>query len=210
MAGGARAARQARIATVEHLRHAPIARTWHLGKLWEAFQLHTENLGSRHAATLMLFGGLGYRPPYPTSWPAAAELIVADEARYLAKADLYILTPQMCDVVVAAAHTVTVDDLQLLDADDLPSPTGVLVLLHPIITSTVVGDPADLRAFTCGVRVSSWGRWRPARRGVRPAWVRRAGAWAASPRPAGRTPAAPTPPAALSGRPCACARSRPG
>jgi hypothetical protein len=33
LTGAARAGREARIATVKHLREAPIARLWHMGKL---------------------------------------------------------------------------------------------------------------------------------------------------------------------------------
>ena len=37
--------------------------------------------------------------------------MLADEARYLADADLYVLTPQMLDVVIAAAQSLTFADL---------------------------------------------------------------------------------------------------
>lgn len=124
LAGAARAAREARIATVRHLRDAPIARRWEMGKLQRTFQFQAASVGDRAAATFLLFGGLGYRPPFPTDWHAATEMIMADEARYLAEADLYILTPQMCDVVIAAAQSLTTDDLELVSEDDLPSLTG--------------------------------------------------------------------------------------
>ena len=95
----------------------------------------------------MLYGGLGYRPPYPANWEDAAELLSRDEAHYLATAELYVITPQMCDVVIAAAQTLTVDDLKLLDEDDLPSPAGLLVLPHPVLVKTVGGSLGDDRAF---------------------------------------------------------------
>ncbi|MEV4465148.1 hypothetical protein AB0J51_16160 [Micromonospora echinofusca] len=50
-------------------------------------------------------------------------MVVTDEARCLTGAQLYVLTPQMCDIVIAAALSLTVENLQLIDADDLPSPT---------------------------------------------------------------------------------------
>jgi hypothetical protein len=59
------AAREARIATVKHLREAPIARLWHMGKLQRAFQFQAASTGDPAAAAAMLFGGLGYRPPLP-------------------------------------------------------------------------------------------------------------------------------------------------
>jgi hypothetical protein len=49
----------------------------------------------------------------PRGWDEAAETVVSDEARYLADADLYVLTPRMLDVVVAAAATLTRRDLEL-------------------------------------------------------------------------------------------------
>jgi hypothetical protein len=75
-------------------------------------------------------------------------LVVADEARYLALADLYVLSPQMCDVVVAAAQTLARDDLQLMDLDDLPTRSGLLVLPHPLVVKTIGGDLSDQRAYT--------------------------------------------------------------
>lgn len=72
---------------------------------------------------------------------------MSDEARYLADAQLYVLSPHMCDVVIAAAQTLTIEDLKLLTNEDLPSPTGLLVLPHPVIVKTVGGDLGDDRAF---------------------------------------------------------------
>ena len=54
----------------------------------------------------------------------------------------------MCDVVIAAANSLTVEDLQLIDQDDLPSPTGLVVLPSPLIVAHVGGDLGDVRAFT--------------------------------------------------------------
>ncbi|MGH3158680.1 MAG: hypothetical protein ACRDNF_19175, partial [Streptosporangiaceae bacterium] len=96
----------------------------------------------------LLFGGMGYWPPFPASWQAAAEVVLGDEARYLAEADLYILTPQMCDVVIAAAQSLAREDLELLDEDDLPGLTGLIVLPHPVIVRAIDGELGDLRAFS--------------------------------------------------------------
>jgi hypothetical protein len=54
----------------------------------------------------------------------------------------------MCDVVIAAAQTLTREDLELLSEDDLPGLTGLVVLPHPVIVRAVTGDLADDRAFT--------------------------------------------------------------
>lgn len=147
LAGAARAAREARIATAAHLRTAEVARQWQMVKLVRAHQVHSAHLGHRDAATMFLFGGLGYRPPYPKDMRAAADMIVRDEARYLAEAELYVLTPDMCDVVVAAAQSLTLEDLQLVDADDLPSPTGLVILPYPLVIRNVGGELGDDRAF---------------------------------------------------------------
>jgi hypothetical protein len=145
----ARFARDARSGTVEHLRTAPIARRTQEAKLARAFSIHRAAFdGRRDKATVLLFGGMGYRPPYPTELPAAAEMVVADEGRVLAGADLYVMTPDMCDVVVAAASTLTADDLHLFDEDDLPSPTGLLVLPHPLILVRPGDNLADVRALS--------------------------------------------------------------
>ena len=148
LAGSARSAREARIATVRHLRHAPVARLWQAARLLSAYQLHLAHTDHPAAARTLLFGGMGYRPPFPADWAAAAEMVLTDEARYLAEADLYVLTPQMCDVVIAAAQSLTAHDLELLSDDDLPSKTGVVVLPRPVIVRTISGDLADDRAFS--------------------------------------------------------------
>jgi len=94
-----------------------------------------------------LFGGLGYHPPYPANLGDAAGLLVTDEARLLREADLYIIAPEMCDVVLAAAATLTVPDLRLLTKEDLPSQTGAVMLPYPVLTRTISGELSDLRAF---------------------------------------------------------------
>jgi hypothetical protein len=147
-AGAARAAREARIATVRHLQTAQIARAWEQRKLLTAFQHQVAHIGHAPTARAVLFGGMGYRPPFPTDWAEATERVLADEARYLVEADLYILSPQMCDVVIAAAQTLTLDDLELLDDDDLPGRAGLVMLPHPIIVRTAGGALGDTRAFT--------------------------------------------------------------
>lgn len=153
-AGAARFAREARIATAGHLRTAPVARHWQACKLLSAYSLYLQHTGSPEAALFLLLGGLGYRPPYPAGWDEITGMLLADEASELAAASLYILTPQMCDVTVAAAQALTPGDLALLAEDDLPSPTGLVVLPQPLIVCAVTGDLGDDRAY----------RWRsPAR-----------------------------------------------
>ena len=148
VAGAARFARGARIATVRHQRTAAVARMWEMASLQSAYQVYLAHLGSPEAAWGQLFGGLGYAGRFAAGWEEAVSIFMADEARYLADADLYVLTPQMCDTVITAALTLTVDDLTLIDAGDLPSPGGLVVLPHPVIVRAVTGDLGDDRAFS--------------------------------------------------------------
>jgi hypothetical protein len=49
--------------------------------------------------------------------------------------------------VIAAALTLTVEDLALIDAEDLPSPAGLVILPYPVIVRAVTGDLGDDRAY---------------------------------------------------------------
>ena len=146
LASGARAAREARIATVRFL-DTPAMAQWHLMRLMAAYAYHKHHRGDHDLALGQVYGGMGYQPPYP-GWQDGSALILADEARYLAQADLFVLSPQMCDVVTAAALTLTIADLALITAGDLPVPAGIVVLPHPVICRAVTGDLADTRAVT--------------------------------------------------------------
>ena len=141
-------AREARIATAAWTRTAPIARQWEMAKLMHAYEVHHTHLGNDEAAQMMLFSGLGFRRPYPTSWPEAARQLLDDEATVLAGSDLHILTPDMCDVVVAAAQSLTIEDLQFLTVEDLPSASGLVVLPQSLIVANASGVLGDDRAYS--------------------------------------------------------------
>ncbi|MCM3850103.1 hypothetical protein ND486_28315 [Pseudonocardia sp. DR1-2] len=148
-AGAARAGREARAATVSFLRDAPIAREMCLSKLLDALDIALDQArGHRPSAIALLMGGMGLEPPYGGPWDMAdAEL--ADEITQLEAAPLFVLSPALLDVVIAAARTLTPEDLALLDPDhDLPTPSGVLALPKPILLRTVAGTLADIRAYT--------------------------------------------------------------
>ena len=98
-------------------------------------------------AARLLFGGSGLTAPYPDDLNAAARQMLDLRAGDLETATLYVISPSMCDVVIAAAQTLTLDDIALLDADDLPSPAGLLLLPHPILVRTITGDLGDDRAL---------------------------------------------------------------
>ncbi|MGP4030319.1 hypothetical protein [Actinomadura sp. 3N407] len=160
-AHAARTARDARIATATHLADAPIASTWHATKLVAGYRhqlAHVEN--DKQVAAALLFGGMGYEPPFPQDWNAAAERVVADEAQHLAAAELFIMSPQICDVVIAAAQALEPDDLELLDAEDLPAPSGLLVLPHPVLIQTTAATIADMKAIAWHTPATVWGATR--------------------------------------------------
>jgi len=98
---------------------------------------------------LLVLCSLVLPAPYPDDWARVSAAVLADEAHYLTEAELYVLTPQMMDVVVAAAQTLNLDYLALLAEDDLPSPAGVLVLPRPLVPRTMI----DNRHFC------RWGAW---------------------------------------------------
>ena len=91
---------------------------------------------------------MGYPAPYPADWDQASAMVLADEARYLAAADLYVLTPQMLDVVIAAAQSLTFTDPGQLRDDDLPTPSGAVILPRPLITRLPAGSLQQDFAFT--------------------------------------------------------------
>jgi hypothetical protein len=148
LAGAARAAREARIAAVLYMREAAIEREWHAATLAYGHQTRVTRSDNPDQARALVFATMGYPPPYPDSWDQASAMMLADEARYLAAADLYVLTPQMLDVVAAAAQSLTFADLALLREDDLPSPSGVVVLPRPLITRHPSGSLHQDIAFT--------------------------------------------------------------
>lgn len=162
-AGAARAARTARVETLEFLSAAPAAREWQTTKLQHAFLVRLQQTGDGTTAAAMMWAAMGYQPPFTTEWDAATERVVTDEARLLEIDDLYIVSPEMCDVVTAAAQALTADDLALVDEDDLPSLSGLVVLPHPLLIRALGGDPSDYRAFT---------------------WHRPAQVWSSHPQPA--------------------------
>jgi hypothetical protein len=148
LAAAARSARDARIAAVRYMREASAERQWHANVLAYGHQARTASTGDPAAARALQFATMGYPPPYPGNWDRAAAVMLADEARFLTRADLYVLTPQMLDVVIAATQTLTFADLGLLRQDDLPSPSGVVVLPRPLITRLPTGTLHQDIAFS--------------------------------------------------------------
>ncbi len=160
-AGAARAARTARIDTAAHLRRAEVAHRWEMTKVVSGMDLWREHLRAQagsypgrvadavidELARDVLLGGSGVAQPYPVGLADAAQAVLDRRADDLDSATLYVVSPSMCDVVIAAAQTLTLDDLALLGPDDLPSPTGLIVLPFPLIVRTVGGGLSDDRAY---------------------------------------------------------------
>jgi hypothetical protein len=116
------------------MREVGIEREWQTAVLACGHQARAVRSDNPEGARALHFATMGYPPPYPGDWDQASAVMLADEARYLTAADLYVLTPQMLDVVIAAAQSLTFADLGLLREDDLPSPSGVVVLPRPLVT----------------------------------------------------------------------------
>lgn len=151
----ARASQRGRIDTVNFLRDAKLAKEWQASRLYQALLIHmsTQN-GNEPAARALLYGGLGFRWPYPRSVMDAADVLLSDAVQQLAAAQLYILTPQMCDVVMAAAQALTLEDLELMNEEDLDSPSGLIVLPHAILVRTLGGELADFKAVSWHTPIS--------------------------------------------------------
>jgi hypothetical protein len=148
LAAAARAAREARIAAIRYMREAAIERQWQAAVLSYGHQSRAARSDNPDRDRALLFATMGYPPPYPDGWDQASAMMLADEARYLAGADLYVLTPQMLDVVIAAAQSLTFADLALLREDDLPSPSGAVVLPRPLAIRHPSGSLLQNIAFT--------------------------------------------------------------
>lgn len=148
LAAAARSAREARIAAVRYMREATVERRWYASMLGYGHRARAADSGDPDGGRALSFAVMGYPPPYPDDWDQAAAMVLADEARYLATADLYVLTPQMLDVVIAAAQSLTLTDLGLLRDDDLPSPAGAVILPRPLLTRLPTGSLHQDIAFT--------------------------------------------------------------
>jgi hypothetical protein len=127
VAGAARHAREARAHAAEYLRASTLAIEQIEFLLQRGIHVHRTH-GDTNRALAQVLAGCGYEPPYPRDSMAAARLVAQDHAQRLSQAQLYVMSPDMADVVAAAARTLADDDLDLMEFDDLPSPTGCLVL----------------------------------------------------------------------------------
>ena len=146
-AGAARFARDARVQTVLHLAKAQAPVQWQIYGLSAGFDMWRRMYGSRRVAAEMLLGPIGYPPPYTGTITDYAEQLTRDSAAATAAASLFVVSPTMHDVVVAAALTLSIHDLNHVDEADPPTPAGVVVLPHAMLQVDAAGDTADVRAL---------------------------------------------------------------
>jgi hypothetical protein len=146
-AGAARFAREARTQTVLHLARAQTPVLWQTYGLSAGFDIWQRTYGDRRIAAEMLLGPIGYPPPYTGTFEQYAQRITRDSAQALAAASLFVVSPTMHDVVVAAAQSLTVHDLSRVTEHDPPTPSGLVVLPHAMLQVDAAGDTADVRAL---------------------------------------------------------------
>ena len=117
--GAARTARDARIATVRHVRTAEVAQRWEMTKLvtaWDTWCRHLRDQAKgmghrlddkalRPIASQLLYGGSGLLAPWPDTFDDAARRILDRRADDLETATLYVLSPSMCDVAPQRRHS---------------------------------------------------------------------------------------------------------
>ncbi|MDT4993080.1 MAG: hypothetical protein QOH97_2972 [Actinoplanes sp.] len=147
VAGAARFAREARTQTVLHLARAQTPVVWQTHGLAAAFNLWLKMYGTRQAAAEKVLAPMGYPPPYSGMIDKYAERYVRDSANELGVSSLFVVSPAMNDVVVAAAETLSLDDLNRVDEADLPTPAGLVVLPSALLRVNAAGDVADVRAI---------------------------------------------------------------
>jgi hypothetical protein len=163
--GAARFARQARTHAVLHLRSAS-AHDWIVELLHNWTALHERIHGSEPVALYAALVPMGYPPLFRNTLGQYADELCHDFARDLTRAELYVMSPAMSDVTVAAAHTLTLPDIMELREDDLPSPAGLLVLPRPLLLVNAAGNVNDLRAIAWApMTIPDWDG--PTKRGVR-------------------------------------------
>jgi hypothetical protein len=165
-AGAARCAREARAAAAGYLRRSSLAVEQIEFLLRTGMHVYHRTHGDARRALAQVLAGCGYEAPFPDDAMAAARMVAHDEAQRLSRAQLYVVSPDMADVVAAGARTLTGEDVDLLEADDLPSPTGCLVLPEVMWLRRVGDDLVSSRAVAWNV--GTVGQLDPADGGIRP------------------------------------------
>jgi hypothetical protein len=159
-------AREARTQAVLHLLRSRAGHHWVVELLQNWTAINEELHGSSQAGLQAALAPMGYPTPLREDLDHYANRLRRDFARDLARTELYVMSPAMADVTVAAAHTLALADIIRLTEDDLPSPAGLLVLPRPLILVNTFGHPNDMRAIAWAPMTVHQPR-QPPRRGVR-------------------------------------------
>lgn len=109
----------------------------------------------------------------PASNSEAITAVLQDRAEKVRDAPIFLLNDEMLDVVIAAAKSLSPDDLAGLTEEDLPQPTGFLMLPRDMYVSDPTGavPVSDIRAiswrfsdicsegvWSIGARVALWSK----------------------------------------------------
>lgn len=121
----------------------------------------------------MHYEAAGIPSPPPVTAREAIGTVLQARADHLREAPIFLLSEEMLDVVIAAAKSLSPDDLASLTEEDLPQPTGFLMLPRDLYLTDPTGalPVTDIRALSwrfghicsdgvwfIGARVSVWSR----------------------------------------------------
>lgn len=119
------------------------------------------------------FESEGVTAPPPATNREAIDVVLQHRAQWVENAPIFLLSEEMLDVVIAAAKSLSPDDLATLTEEDLPQPTGFLMLPRDIYVSDPTGavPVSDVRAlswrfsdicsegvWSVGARVALWSK----------------------------------------------------
>lgn len=120
---------------------------------------------------LMHYEAEGITGPPPPTVSEAIQDVLQHRADHVKDASLFLISEEMLDVVIAAAKSLSPDDLATLAEDDLPQPAGLLMLPRDIYISDPTGavpvsdvralswrfgDICSERGWSIGARVALW------------------------------------------------------
>ncbi len=139
--GAARAAREYKASVIDFLDRSPTAIRLQASTMETSYRalLRLHHDRDKAAGRVLQRNGVWFQAPPSTDWHANAREVLAREVEVLRTAPLYVTSPSMCDVTVAAAQTLALPDLSLLDEADPPTPHGFLLLPHPVISDDGTG-----------------------------------------------------------------------
>jgi hypothetical protein len=132
--GVPRAGREYKTAVIDFLDRSPTPVRVQANSMRSSYRavLKVHHDPHKAAGRVLQCNGVWFPAPPSTDWPAHAREVITREVEVLRSAPLYVMSPSMGDVTVAAAQTLTMSDLPLLDEADPPIGQGFLLLPHPV------------------------------------------------------------------------------